>query len=252
MDDMLHSEKQWTALLKRLDTINDYLTTLKIKSDPETRYLDNLDMMKLLQVTVRTLQRWRKSGLLPSNNIGGKHYYKANRLLDDLTVNRTEGLAEESLPCACPGFDPDEVSVLSEHNSDFTARLIVEELIVTWMQKVTREDWDNRNKLLVGPTFRAMTATQIADFLVARTKFNMTDHVLIQIGKIMNKMGFEHVKKANISCYLVHIFDAPTVEIRLYSSEYPGAILNVQNQNNLNIKPEDNFPNLSDDGLLPF
>jgi hypothetical protein len=252
MDDMLHSEKQWTALLKRLDTINDYLTTLKIKSDPETRYLDNLDMMKLLQVTVRTLQRWRKSGLLPSNNIGGKHYYKANRLLDDLTVNRTEGLAEESLPCACPGFDPDEVSVLSEHNSDFTARLIVEELIVTWMQKVTREDWDNRNKLAVGPTFRAMTATQIADFLVARTKFNMTDHVLIQIGKIMNKMGFEHVKKANISCYLVHIFDAPTVESALYSFDDPDEQQKEQLENDQIIRLEEDLSNNSENVSLPF
>jgi hypothetical protein len=149
-------------------------------------------------------------------------------------------------------FDEDETEVLKEHNSDFTARSIVEELIVTWMKKVSREDWDNRNKMAIGQSFRAMSATQISDFLVVKTKFNMTDYVLIQIGKIMNKIGFEHVKKANICCYLVQVFDAPTVESRLYSSDDPGSTGNDQNPNDLNINPEDNSPNPPDDDLLPF
>ncbi|MFC6269624.1 helix-turn-helix domain-containing protein [Frigoriflavimonas asaccharolytica] len=38
-------------------------------------YYDNSDMAKMLNVTPRTLQRWRSSGKLPYTSIGSKVYY---------------------------------------------------------------------------------------------------------------------------------------------------------------------------------
>jgi len=39
-----------------------------------------------LQVTYRTVQRWRKSGRLPYSKIGGKYYYKADIILDSFKM----------------------------------------------------------------------------------------------------------------------------------------------------------------------
>jgi hypothetical protein len=108
MEDILLSDKQWAALLKKIDKINGDVSALKVKSDPETRYLDNMDMMNLLQVSNRTLQRWRKDGRLSSNKVGGNHFYKANDLLEHFALNPKNRGEPGPLPCECPGFDPEE------------------------------------------------------------------------------------------------------------------------------------------------
>ena len=42
---------------------------------PETHWLDNQDLMQLLHVSDRTLQRWRDEGKLPFSKIKGKIWY---------------------------------------------------------------------------------------------------------------------------------------------------------------------------------
>lgn len=42
---------------------------------PETRWLDNQDLMQLLHVSNRTLQRWRAEAKLPFSKIKGKIWY---------------------------------------------------------------------------------------------------------------------------------------------------------------------------------
>lgn len=50
----------------------------KLTSDQDLPYYDNVSMMKVLNVTVRTLQRYRKNGKIRSMSFGGKIYYPKN------------------------------------------------------------------------------------------------------------------------------------------------------------------------------
>lgn len=81
MEDLLLSFKQYQALLKRLDEINEDVTSIKLKTPPEVGYIDNNDLLKLLQVTNRTIQRWRKNGRLPYSKLGEKFYYRVDVIL---------------------------------------------------------------------------------------------------------------------------------------------------------------------------
>jgi len=82
MEDILLSQKQYYALLSRLDEINDDVASIKIKTRSEARYIDNADLLKILHVTNRTIQRWRKSGRLPYIKIGNRFYYRVDLVLD--------------------------------------------------------------------------------------------------------------------------------------------------------------------------
>ena len=99
MQDLLFSLKQYQAVIKRLDEINEDVTSIKLMSGPGTGYLDNFDLMKLLQVSPRTIQRWRKSGRLRFTKIGVQYYYKADLLLDSLKPHmKFQGKNAHSLP----------------------------------------------------------------------------------------------------------------------------------------------------------
>ena len=52
-----------------------------------------------------------------------------------------------------------------------------------------------------------MTATQIAVFLLEKARFLLNDAIVLQIGKIMNKLGFEYVKKGNQHYYILRIVE---------------------------------------------
>lgn len=64
-------------LMKRFDSLNTKLESVlrfdqRINGDV---LLDNQDLMVILKVSQRTLQRIRNSGLLPYKNINKKNYY---------------------------------------------------------------------------------------------------------------------------------------------------------------------------------
>ena len=84
MNEVLFSPKQYYALLKLLNEINKGVTCIRLQSEPGTDYLDNYQLLELLHVTRRTLQRWRKSGRLLYTKIGGKYYYKPDLVLEYL------------------------------------------------------------------------------------------------------------------------------------------------------------------------
>ena len=86
MEDILLSQKQYFALLKRLDEINEDLTSLKIKPGTESEYITNDDLLALLQVSKRTALRWRSSGRLPYTKICRKLYYRADMILNIFTT----------------------------------------------------------------------------------------------------------------------------------------------------------------------
>ena len=88
MEDIILSLKQYNALLKRLDEINSDVTLIKFKTGQETAFIDNYNLSKLLQVSARTLLRWRKSGRLPYLQLGKKLYYRADVILDSFKVRQ--------------------------------------------------------------------------------------------------------------------------------------------------------------------
>jgi GTPase SAR1 family protein len=113
-------------------------------------------------------------------------------------------------------FDKEQIVKLTDHNEDFSSKSVVQELIAVWISKVPRSEWDNRANIVNGQSIRRMNATQIATFLMEKTHFILTDYIVIQIGKIMNKLEFEFVKKGNQHYYLLRIVDAVDVEKESY------------------------------------
>ncbi|NWJ51036.1 MAG: helix-turn-helix domain-containing protein [Bacteroidetes bacterium] len=96
MEDILLSQKQYYALLNRLNEINSDVTSIKVKSNNDLIYLDNYDLIRLLQVSNRTIQRWRRNGSLPFSKIGKKFYYRIDYILSRCKVapDPTVGKAE--------------------------------------------------------------------------------------------------------------------------------------------------------------
>ena len=97
MDELLLSQKQYRALLSRLDEINEDVTSIKIKTRSEARYIDNADLLNILHVTNRTLQRWRKSRKLPFTKIGNRFYYSIDLVLQCVKL-RDDGRYELGFP----------------------------------------------------------------------------------------------------------------------------------------------------------
>lgn len=115
MEDILLSQKQYHALISRLDEINDDVTSIKLKTRPEARYIDNSDLLKILQVTNRTIQRWRKSGRLPYKKIGNRFYYRVDLVLDCFKL-QDDGSFEPGFPITDdPNPEESHLPFICEH-----------------------------------------------------------------------------------------------------------------------------------------
>lgn len=75
--------KEWLEnwmlrLMERFNRLDDFMELLKSQYTiiNGERYMDNQDLCQLLNVSKRTLQRYRSSGELPYHNIFHKIYYK--------------------------------------------------------------------------------------------------------------------------------------------------------------------------------
>ncbi|MEA1849662.1 helix-turn-helix domain-containing protein [Chryseobacterium sp. MHB01] len=65
-------------ILERIDLLGDNIDTLKNKrnSIDGEELLDNQDLLQMLKISNRSLQRYRSNGKLPYYTISGKLYYK--------------------------------------------------------------------------------------------------------------------------------------------------------------------------------
>lgn len=65
-------------IMERLDILKDHInTSQKQRSSIDgEELLDNQDLLQMLKVSSRSLQRYRSSGKLPYYTISGKIYYK--------------------------------------------------------------------------------------------------------------------------------------------------------------------------------
>ena len=82
MQEILLSVQQYKSLLDHLERIKNDVTILKQKSTGEACLVDTYDLVRLLQVTYRTIQRWRLGGRLPFIRLGRRYYYRADQLVD--------------------------------------------------------------------------------------------------------------------------------------------------------------------------
>jgi hypothetical protein len=66
--------------MERLDKML-LLIERKQRSNPEQVFFDNLEFLHLMNVSKRTAQSWRDSGMIAFSQIGGKIYYQLSDIL---------------------------------------------------------------------------------------------------------------------------------------------------------------------------
>lgn len=83
----------------KLDRILDDLKLIRDQSglEPKSKWLDNEALLKLLDESSRTLQKWRDTGVLPFTRIARKVYYRADDVDRLLNSNLTGGWKLEPL-----------------------------------------------------------------------------------------------------------------------------------------------------------
>ena len=87
------------SFMSRFDHLDSHLERMSGRYNilEGERLLDNQDMCQLLNVSKRTLQRYRSSGELPYQNIYHKTYYKESDVEAFIKSNFTKGKIEEEV-----------------------------------------------------------------------------------------------------------------------------------------------------------
>jgi hypothetical protein len=83
-------ENWMQKVMERLDRQDEMLLSMKSRenatdSTEPLRLFDNQDLCMLLQISKRTLQRYRSTGALPYKTLGKKTYYSESDVLTFLT-----------------------------------------------------------------------------------------------------------------------------------------------------------------------
>lgn len=86
-------QQRFEQLMKRFDRIDSYLEKMAIKEKllEGERLLDNQDVCQLLNVSKRTLQRYRSSGELPYQMVYHKTFYKESDVEAFIKANFAKG-----------------------------------------------------------------------------------------------------------------------------------------------------------------
>lgn len=109
--------KEWMQvrfdkLMARFDRIDSYLEKMAIKEKllEGEKLLDNQDVCQMLNVSKRTLQRYRSSGELPYQMIYHKTFYKESDVIAFIKANFAKGEDEgtDSNDIEYPGDKPEE------------------------------------------------------------------------------------------------------------------------------------------------
>jgi len=80
MKEIILSEEAYEKIHDRLKAIEG---TLKLKQhDNRNLFLDNQEFLQVMNISKRTAQTWRDSGLIAYAQIGSKIYYKMADILD--------------------------------------------------------------------------------------------------------------------------------------------------------------------------
>lgn len=124
------TDREWTEfmqswferLMVRFDRIDRYLEKMAIKEKllEGEKLLDNQDVCQLLNISKRTLQRYRSSGELPYQMIYHKTFYKESDVEAFIKANFARGEnTDDENPDNIPDEEPDnEYSKDTEDNSE--------------------------------------------------------------------------------------------------------------------------------------
>jgi hypothetical protein len=83
MEAIILSAQQYTDLVNRLETLNKKLE--EKQKAPKDIFLDSQEFLQLMNISKRTAQTWRDSGVISYSQIGSKIYYRMSdvqKLLD--------------------------------------------------------------------------------------------------------------------------------------------------------------------------
>jgi hypothetical protein len=71
-------KKTFEQMMQRFNEFSTQVKNLCGKNKEKEKWLNNQDVCGLLQVSLRTLQSYRDTGMLPYSQIGHKCYYKVS------------------------------------------------------------------------------------------------------------------------------------------------------------------------------
>lgn len=97
-------------IMKRFDRIDSYLEKMAIKEKllEGEKLLDNQDVCQMLNVSKRTLQRYRSSGELPYQMVYHKTFYKESDVIAFIKANFAKGEDTDNDTPEDTGDDPEE------------------------------------------------------------------------------------------------------------------------------------------------
>ena len=77
--------KQWLQLYNKFEKLSKDLENYTLQKTLEDKFLDNQEFLLLMNISKRTAQFWRNSGIVAFSQIGSKIYYRMSdvkKLLD--------------------------------------------------------------------------------------------------------------------------------------------------------------------------
>jgi hypothetical protein len=74
MNAVILTQDQYNEIISRIDEIKSEIKgTSKVSGN---EFVDNVDFIKLMNISKRTAQAWRDEGKISFSQVGGKIYYK--------------------------------------------------------------------------------------------------------------------------------------------------------------------------------
>ncbi len=93
MNHIIIKQEQYDQLISKVEAI---LLSLDVKQKkPEDSFLDNQELIKLLNISKRTAQSWRDEGKISFSQIGSKIYYKMSDVQKLLETNYRKAFSKK-------------------------------------------------------------------------------------------------------------------------------------------------------------
>jgi len=85
MNAVILTQEQYNEIITRIDEIKSEIKGTSKASGNE--FVDNVDFIKLMNISKRTAQAWRDEGKISFSQVGGKIYYKMSDVQEMLKSN---------------------------------------------------------------------------------------------------------------------------------------------------------------------
>lgn len=85
MNAVILTQDQYNEIITRIDELKTEIKGTSKSSGNE--FVDNVDFIKLMNISKRTAQAWRDEGKISFSQVGGKIYYKMSDVQEMLNSN---------------------------------------------------------------------------------------------------------------------------------------------------------------------